>query len=83
MPIRCRNMKVLPTFLKDFSKWWGWNTDECKSRNEWEVKKMEAVRIDNSWEKFHNEAGKDRMIARGRSGVKKNLFSRCESLEHV
>lgn len=36
---------------------------------------MEAVRIDNSWEKFHNEAGKDRMIARGRSGVKTKTCS--------
>lgn len=44
---------------------------------------MEAVRIDNSWEKIHNEAGKDRKIARGRSGGQRKLFSRCESLEHV
>ena len=25
---------------------------------------MEAVRTDNSWEKFNNEGGKDRRIAR-------------------
>ena len=32
---------------------------------------MEAVRRDNSWEKFNNEEGKDKITERGVEGSKK------------
>ena len=42
-------------------------------RSEWEVKKkkMEAVRTDNSWEKFNHEEGNDKIAERGVEGSKK------------
>ena len=47
-----------------------------KLRSEWEVKKkkkkkMEAVRTDNSWEKFNSEEGKDKIAERGLEGSRK------------
>ena len=34
-------------------------------------KKMEAVRTDNSWEKFNSEEGKDKIAERGMEGSRK------------